>query len=157
MMKTSISNNRILGLNYIMDATIKNPSFNEIDAAIKNLNITPPNKNKNESITYDELLLFKPKILQANDYIREKRKRPDTNGTHEYLVKTKLSNVDKEEIGNIILELINQKILQNKKSAYRESFRLITDKEKKTLDETTSHDNIDNIQNKDNQSDPGRH
>ena len=71
MMKTSISNNRISGLNYIMDATRRNPSFNEIDAAIKNLNITSRNKNKNESITYDELFLFKPNILEAIDYVRE--------------------------------------------------------------------------------------
>ena len=69
----------------------------------------------------------------------------------------KKPNIDKEAIGNIILELINQKLLQNKESAYGDSFRLITDKEKETLDETKSHDNIDNIQNKDNQSDPGKH
>ena len=118
MMKTSISNNRISGLNYIMDATRKNPSFNEIDAAIKNLNITSRNKNKNESITYDELFLFKPNILEAIDYVREKWKRPDTIAIHEYLVKPKVSNIDKKATGNIILELTNQKILQNKKSAH---------------------------------------
>ena len=45
--------------------------------------------------------------------------------------------------------MINQKILENKKSAYGDSFRLITDKEKEIL---TSPDNIEN---NDNQSDPG--
>ena len=35
-----------------------------------------------------------------------------------------------------------------------DSFRLITDKEKDTLDEITSPDNIDNIDKNDNQSDP---
>ena len=54
-----------------MNAAIKNLSFNEIDAAIKNLNIS--SKDKIELTTPDELFLFKPKILQAIDCIREKR------------------------------------------------------------------------------------
>ena len=138
-----------------MNAAIKNPSYNEIDAAFKNLNISSKDKNKNESITSDELFLFKPKILQAIEYIREKRKRPDTNAIYEHLKKTEASNIDKETIDNIISELINQKILENKKSTYGDSFRLITDKEKDTLDEITSPDNIDNIDKNDNQSDIG--
>ena len=107
-----------------MNAAIKNPSYNEIDAAFKNLNISSKDKNKNESITSDELFLFKPKILQAIEYIREKRKRPDTNAIYEHLKKTEASNIDKETIGNIISEFINQKILENKKSTYGNSFRL---------------------------------
>ena len=138
-----------------MNAAIKNPSYNEIDAAFKNLIISSKDKNKNESVTSDKLFLFKPKILQAIEYIREKRKRPDTNAIYEHLKKTEASNIDKETIGNIISELINQKILENKKSAYGNSFRLITDKEKDTLDEITSPDNIDTIDKNDNQSDPG--
>ena len=51
--------------------------------------------------------------------------------------------------------MINQKILENKKSTYGDFFRLITDKEKGTLDEITSPDNIDNIDKNDNQSDIG--
>ena len=93
--------------------------------------------------------------MQAFDYIREKRKRPDTNTIYEYLKKTEASNIDKETLGNIISELINQKILGNKKLAYGDSFRLIADKEKETLDEITYLDNINNIENNDNQSDPG--
>ena len=93
--------------------------------------------------------------MQAVDYIREKRKRSDTNAIYEYLKKTEASNIDKETIGNIITELTNQKILKNKKSAYGDSFRLITDKEKDTLDEITSPDNIDSIDENDNQFDPG--
>ena len=128
---------------------IKNPSFDEIDSAFKNLNITSHDKNKNESITSDELIFFKTKVLQAIDYIREKRKRPDKNAIYEHLKNPEASNIDKETIGNIISESINQKILENKKSAYGDSYRLITDKEKETLDETTSNDNIDNIENND--------
>ena len=67
------------------------------------------------------------------------------NAIYEYLKKTEASNIDKGTIGNIITELINQKILENKKSAYGDSFRLITDQEKDTSDETTSPDNIDKM------------
>ena len=45
--------------------------------------------------------------------------------------------------------------MEIKKSVHGDSFRLMTEKEKETLDERTSHNNIDNIDNNDNQSDPG--
>ena len=80
-----------------MNAVIKNPSLNEIDAAFKNLNITSQDRNKNESITSDELLLFEPKILQTIDYIREKRKHPDTNAIYEHPEKTEASYIDKKQ------------------------------------------------------------
>ena len=138
-----------------MNAAIKNPSYNKIDAAFKNLNISSKDKNNNESTTSDELFLFKPKLLQAVEYIREIRKRPDTNTIYEHLKKTEASNIDKKTIASIISELINQKILGNKKLIYEDSFRLITNKEKDTLDEITSTDNIDYIDKNDSQSDPG--
>ena len=50
---------------------------------------------------------------------------------------------------------MSQKILQNKKSTYGDSFRLITDKEKDTLDGIASPDNIDKIDKNDSHSDPG--
>ena len=51
--------------------------------------------------------------------------------------------------------MINQKTLENKKWTHGDSFRLITDKEKDTLDEITSPDNIDKIDKNDDQSDSG--
>ena len=77
------------------------------------------------------------------------------NTIYEHLKKTEASNIDKKTIGHIISELINQKILGNKKLIYEDSFRLITNKEKDTLDEITSTDNIDYIDKNDSQSDPG--
>ena len=64
--------------------------------------------------------------MRATDYIREKRRRPDTNAICDHLKKIETSNIDKETIGNIIPELINQKISKNKKSVYEDSFRLMT-------------------------------
>ena len=57
-----------------MTVTIENPSYNEIDVALKKRNIT--SHDNNESIpSLDEILLVKPKILQAIKFIREKKKR----------------------------------------------------------------------------------
>ena len=56
--------------------------------------------------------------MQAIDCIGEKRKHLDKNAIYEYLKKTEASNIDKETTGNIITELTNQKILENKKSAH---------------------------------------
>ena len=124
-----------------------------MDVDFKKLNITSPDKT--ESVTADEPLLLKPKIMQAIDYIRNKRKNPDENSIYEHLSEhlseTGTSNKDKETIRNIISELINQNILKNKNLSYEDSFYLKTKKEKMTLKETTSRDNIEN---NDNQSDP---
>ena len=61
-----------------MTVTIENPSYNEIDIALKKLNITSHDNNKSIP-SLDEILLVKPKILQAIKFIREKKKRPDVN------------------------------------------------------------------------------
>ena len=59
-----------------MTATIENPCYNKIDVAFKKLNITSNDINKSIPSS-DEMLLFKPKILQAINFVREKKKRPD--------------------------------------------------------------------------------
>lgn len=41
--------------------------------------------------------LLKPKIPQAIDYIRRKRKHPDTNVIYEHLSETETSTVDTKE------------------------------------------------------------
>ena len=52
-----------------MTVTTENRSYNEIDVAFKNLNIT--SHDINESIpSSDEILLFKPKISRAIKFIR---------------------------------------------------------------------------------------
>ena len=44
------------------------------------------------------LSLFKSKILNAINQMKQKEKRPDLNTIHEYLSKTKASNADKQLI-----------------------------------------------------------
>ena len=98
-------------------------SYNEIDVAFKKLNITW--HDINESIpSSDEILPFKPKILQAIKFIREKKKRPDLNSIYEHFSKSGASNISKNTMYSIISKLIKQKLLENKKSAYGDSFRI---------------------------------
>ena len=40
-------------------------------------------------------LLFKPKVLNAINKIRESKKRPRNDSILDYIIKTKASNVDK--------------------------------------------------------------
>ena len=61
-------------------------------------------------------LLFKPKVLNAINKIRESKKRPDNDSILDYIIKTEASNVDKPLIISIINELINQSLIENKKT-----------------------------------------
>lgn len=65
------------------------------------------------TITSDVFFLFKPKIPQAIDYIRRKRKRPKRNVIYEHLSETEASNLDTEAIDDNVSEFITQNILAN--------------------------------------------
>ena len=59
---------------------------------LKNL-ISPEEKKCDGS--HSMFLLFKPKVLNAINKIRECKKRPDNDSILDYIIKTKASNVDK--------------------------------------------------------------
>ena len=61
----------------------------------------------------NELLqLFKPKILNAIEIIRnKKKKRPHIDTIYDYIMKTEASNADKTLIENLVKGLIKQIIL----------------------------------------------
>ena len=61
-------------------------------------------------------LLFKPKVLNAVNKIRESKKRSDNDSILDYIIKTEASNVDKPLIISITNELINQNLIENKKT-----------------------------------------
>ena len=57
----------------------------------------------------ESLQLFKPKILNTIEIIRDKKKkRPDIDTIHDYIMKTEASNANKTVIGNLVKELIKQ-------------------------------------------------
>ena len=60
--------------------------------------------------------LFKPKILNAVDQIKQKKKRPDLNTIYEYLSKIEASNTDKQLIETILASLVETNIIVNRKT-----------------------------------------
>ena len=63
-----------------------------MDSAFRRLSIT----SEDTSLTPNDLLLFKPKILQAIDRLREKKKRPDVQSIYDLINKSEASNIDRK-------------------------------------------------------------
>ena len=58
----------------------------DISNAFNNLKIIR-DERKIDDVSDETLSLFKPKILNATDQIKQKKKRPDLNTIYEYLSK----------------------------------------------------------------------
>ena len=71
--------------------------------------------------------LFKLRILNATEIIRDKKKkRPDIDTIHDYIMKTEAQNTDKTLIENFVKELIKHNILINKKTTQGlDSFKIL--------------------------------
>ena len=86
----------------------------DITDEFEKLSVSPEEKQSDD--TRSMFLLFKPKVLNAINNIRESKKRPDNDSILDYIIKTEASNVDKPLIISIINELINQSLIENKKT-----------------------------------------
>ena len=60
--------------------------------------------------------LFKSKILNVIDQIKQKKKSPDVNTIYEYVSQTEASNADKQLIETILRNLIETNIIVNRKT-----------------------------------------
>ena len=92
------------------------------------------------SITADdvgakEVLIFKPKILDAIDIIRNRKKRADASSIYEQISKSEASNIDRIPIDKIIDGMLEKNIIINKKSAYGDSFRKTAEKSEENENE----------------------
>ena len=74
-------------------------------------------KKKQSDDAHSMFLLFKPKILNAIKKIRESKKRPDNVSILYYIIKTEASDVDKPLIISITNELMNQNLIEIKKTS----------------------------------------
>ena len=72
--------------------------------------------NSLQNTTFD---LFKPHVLSAIDNIREKKKHPDVDSVFKHIVKSSATNIDRDVVESMLIELINQNIISNKKTNYK--------------------------------------
>ena len=61
---------------------------------------------------------FKSTVLAAIDEIRQKKRRPDSDATYEHIMKSEVTNADKNLIETIIAELTKQNVIIDKKTCH---------------------------------------
>ena len=87
-----------------------------LDDTKENNQVTEPADDSLSTSVNESFQLFKPKILNAIEIIRDKKKkRPYIDTIHDHVMKTEASNADKTLIEILVKELIKQNILINKK------------------------------------------
>ena len=89
-------------------------------------NVYDVNINLNENINdseSSEFSLFKPKILEAIDNIRTKKKRADVNSIYKKYIKYRW-----KAIASFVSELIKLNEIVNKKTNYGDSFSKVMNK-----------------------------
>ena len=75
---------------------------------------TTENCNENEN---DAILLFKPAVLIAIKTIRSRKKRADKESIFDYLTKSLASNIEMELLEHVLITLIENNIVINKKNS----------------------------------------
>ena len=75
---------------------------------------TTENCNENEN---DAILLFKPAVLIAIKTIRSIKKRADKESIFDYLTKSLASNIEMELLEHVLITLIENNIVINKKNS----------------------------------------
>ena len=73
-------------------------------------------ERKIDDVSDETLSLSKPKILNAIDQIKQKKKRPDLNTIYEYLSKIEASNTAKLLIEAILTNLVATNVIANRKT-----------------------------------------
>ena len=84
----------------------------------KLLNKEKSKKNWKYHVTYViHPTYYKTHVLSAKDNIREKKKRPDVDSIFNHIAKSSATNIDRDVVESVLGELINQKIISNKKTS----------------------------------------
>ena len=128
-----------------------NKECNDVNSAFEKLRIASDESDRNIS---DKLDILKPKILQAIDHIRQKKKCPDTDSIYDFITRTCASNVNKELVELVIEELITQDVIFNKKTVqgldslyklHEKEVRLLTASPSMEIFETQPNTSINEI------------
>ena len=84
----------------------------------KLLNKEKSKKNSKYHVTYViHPTYYKIHVLYAKDNIREKKKRPDVDSIFNHIATSSATNIDRDVVESVLGELINQKIISNKKTS----------------------------------------
>ena len=83
--------------------TQDNRERNDMNSAFEKLRIASDESDRNCSNNLD---ILKPKILDAIDQIRQRKKCPDTDSVYDFIAWTCATNINKELIEVVIEELI---------------------------------------------------
>ena len=101
--------------------------------------------NRSDNDINDTFLLFKPKILNAINFTRDRKKRADLETIFYHLTKTEASNAEKELVENLLSQPVNCRLIINKKTHPRlDSFRLTMELQSEfqtTVDEESQTEN----------------
>ena len=94
-------------------------------------NVNDANINLNENVNdseSSEFSLFKPKILEALDTVRTKKKRADVNSIYEELCGKQASKIDEKIIASFVSQLIKLNEIKNKKTSHGDSYSEVINK-----------------------------
>ena len=107
--------------------TQDNRECNDMNSAFEKLIIASDESDRNCS---NDLGILKPKILDAIDQIRQRKKRPDTDSIYDFIARSCATNINKELLEVVIEELIAENDIFNKKTAQGlDSFYKLNEKE----------------------------
>ena len=86
---------------------------NYLNSAFEKLRIASEESDK-------KLAMPRPKLLDAIDQIRQRKKRPDTNSTYDFIARNCATNINKELIEVVIEDdIFNKKTTQSLDSFYK--------------------------------------
>ena len=103
------------------DTSITDILDNDISIALEKLSILSdksssndvPNKDS-ENLSNDTIDIFKPIITSALETIGGNSKRPDTDIIYRHISKSEATNIDRDFIASVLIDLENQNVIYNK-------------------------------------------
>ena len=107
--------------------------------------------DRHDNDSNDTLFLFNPKILNAINFIRDRKKRADLEAIFDHITKMEAYNADKELVENLSSQLVNCKLIISKKthtgldsfcltSELQKEFRIDIDEESQTENQNDVHE-----------------
>ena len=107
--------------------------------------------NKYDNDCTEIFLLYKPQILNAIKFMRDRKKSTDLGAIFHRLTRREASNADKKLAEDLLSQLVNCKVITNKKTHPGLSFRLTAELQSEfrtAVDEESQTENQNDVQEK---------